>query len=330
MAKLRHDSAELARNRARRSREVRRAAGLDRARRRGRPDPTARSADWLDLGIRASGPIPDRRGSAPGGPPVQPARRLAGLRAEGPVAGAAEGAGGLVESGRRPEPRRRGRLVAPPVAAAVRLAASPPPCPPTPGPTAPWRSSGPTGRPGATWWRSTTASRATGPRSRSPRGARPGSGRPGTRPPPGARSAGPGRRTGPRGPSPTASSGRTGSGRGRVDPDRGPAPRAEALALLGQQDDGAGPASEVRLALPDGIEATPVEGSRALLLSAGRGKPTARLIPLGLPAARLPDRPGLDRRRRARGGRPPGRRGAAAMAPGPGLPGASPRRSGGP
>ena len=56
------------------------------------------------------------------------------------------------------------------------------------------------------------------------------------------------------------------------------------MALLAQQTDGAPSVDEVRLALPDGIEATIVEGSRAVLLSAGRGKPTARLIPLGLPA----------------------------------------------
>ena len=59
--------------------------------------------------------------------------------------------------------------------------------------------------------------------------------------------------------------------------------RGRGLAILGQQDEGIGPTSEVRLALPDGIEATPAQGSRSLVLSAGRGKPTARLIPLGLP-----------------------------------------------
>ncbi len=64
--------------------------------------------------------------------------------------------------------------------------------------------------------------------------------------------------------------------------------RGRGMALLGQQDDGVGPVTEVRLALPDGIEAFPAEGSRSLLLSAGRGKPTARLIPLGLPTHAYP------------------------------------------
>jgi len=64
--------------------------------------------------------------------------------------------------------------------------------------------------------------------------------------------------------------------------------RGRGLALLAQQDDGPGPAGEVRLALPEGIEATPDAGTRALVLSAGRGRPTARLIPLGLPASNYP------------------------------------------
>ena len=60
--------------------------------------------------------------------------------------------------------------------------------------------------------------------------------------------------------------------------------RGRSMVLLGQQEDGREPTSEVRLALPDGIEASIVAGSRAILLSSGRGKSTARLIPLGLPA----------------------------------------------
>ena len=60
--------------------------------------------------------------------------------------------------------------------------------------------------------------------------------------------------------------------------------RGRSIALLGQQTDGGPPHDEIRLALPDGIESTFVEGSRAILLSSGRGKPSARLIPLGLPA----------------------------------------------
>jgi hypothetical protein len=64
--------------------------------------------------------------------------------------------------------------------------------------------------------------------------------------------------------------------------------RGRGLAILGQQDDGVGPVSEIRLALPDGIVATRAEGSRSMVLSAGRGKPTARLIPLGLPTMDYP------------------------------------------
>jgi hypothetical protein len=60
--------------------------------------------------------------------------------------------------------------------------------------------------------------------------------------------------------------------------------RGRSMALLGQQDDGPGPVSEVRLGLPAGIEASPIAGSRAILLSSGRGQPGARLIPIGLPA----------------------------------------------
>lgn len=60
------------------------------------------------------------------------------------------------------------------------------------------------------------------------------------------------------------------------------------MALLGQQVDGPDRANEVRLSLADGIEASFAEGSRAVLLSSGRGKPTARLMPLGLPAHNRP------------------------------------------
>jgi hypothetical protein len=59
--------------------------------------------------------------------------------------------------------------------------------------------------------------------------------------------------------------------------------RGRSMALVGQQEDG-GDSSEVRFDLGEGIEAVPVEGSRALLLSGGRRQPTARLIPLGLPS----------------------------------------------
>jgi hypothetical protein len=60
--------------------------------------------------------------------------------------------------------------------------------------------------------------------------------------------------------------------------------RGRSLALLGQQTDGGPSDHEMRLALPEGIEPSRVEGSRAVLLSTGRGKPSARLIPLGLPS----------------------------------------------
>jgi hypothetical protein len=60
--------------------------------------------------------------------------------------------------------------------------------------------------------------------------------------------------------------------------------RGRSMALLGQQEEGGEASSEVRFELGDGIEARPIEGSRAILLSAGRGQPTARLIPLGLPS----------------------------------------------
>ena len=60
--------------------------------------------------------------------------------------------------------------------------------------------------------------------------------------------------------------------------------RGRSMALLGQQDDGGSGSSEIRFELGEGVEARSVEGSRAIVLSAGRGQPTARLLPLGLPA----------------------------------------------
>ena len=60
--------------------------------------------------------------------------------------------------------------------------------------------------------------------------------------------------------------------------------RGRSMALLGHQEDGGEPTTEIRLAVPEGIEASVVPGSRSVLLSAGRKKPTARLIPLGLPS----------------------------------------------
>jgi len=45
---------------------------------------------------------------------------------------------------------------------------------------------------------------------------------------------------------------------------------------------------DVNLPGIDGVEATRAEGSRSIVLSAGRGKPTARLIPLGLPTNDFP------------------------------------------
>ncbi len=64
--------------------------------------------------------------------------------------------------------------------------------------------------------------------------------------------------------------------------------RGRSMALIAQQDDGLGPTGEIRLSLPDGIEATPDAETRALVLSAGRGKTSARLVPLGLPALPYP------------------------------------------
>ena len=70
--------------------------------------------------------------------------------------------------------------------------------------------------------------------------------------------------------------------------------RGAGLALLLQTEEGlTGDLGEVRWTLPHGIEARPDPSSRALILSAGRGKPTARLIPPGLPALPGPTDQGL-------------------------------------
>ena len=68
------------------------------------------------------------------------------------------------------------------------------------------------------------------------------------------------------------------------------------LALLMQTEQGVEAATgEVRWTLPAGVEARPDPASRALILSAGRGRPTARLIPLGLPESNYPtDRGSLE------------------------------------
>lgn len=61
------------------------------------------------------------------------------------------------------------------------------------------------------------------------------------------------------------------------------------LALLMQSEAGAGAeVAEVRWALPDGIEARPDPAIRAIILATGPGRPTARLIPLGLPESPYP------------------------------------------
>ncbi len=60
--------------------------------------------------------------------------------------------------------------------------------------------------------------------------------------------------------------------------------RGASLALLLQTEEGVGPGvGEVRWSLPPGITATPDSTLRTLILASGRGKPVARLIPLGLP-----------------------------------------------
>lgn len=60
--------------------------------------------------------------------------------------------------------------------------------------------------------------------------------------------------------------------------------KGRSMALIGEQGDGRHESAEMRLELGAGIEAVQIEGSRALLLTSGPGKPTARLLPLGLPA----------------------------------------------
>ncbi len=61
--------------------------------------------------------------------------------------------------------------------------------------------------------------------------------------------------------------------------------KGQGLALLAQQDEGPGPAIEARFSIPEGIEAIPDPELRSLTLSSGRGRPVARLIPLGLPCS---------------------------------------------
>jgi hypothetical protein len=58
--------------------------------------------------------------------------------------------------------------------------------------------------------------------------------------------------------------------------------RGRSLALIGQQEDGAGSATEIQLTLPSGVEARRAEGLRMVELSIGRDRPRVRLIPLGL------------------------------------------------
>ena len=69
--------------------------------------------------------------------------------------------------------------------------------------------------------------------------------------------------------------------------------RGRGLALLAEQrhGDAARSPSVVRFGLPEGIEPIPIAGSPMLTLSAGRGRPVARAVPIGLPPARLA--PGL-------------------------------------
>ena len=70
--------------------------------------------------------------------------------------------------------------------------------------------------------------------------------------------------------------------------------RGAGLAVLLQTEEGlTSDLGEVRWTLPDGIEARPDLASRALILSAGRGKPSARLIPLDLPQLPGPTDRGL-------------------------------------
>jgi hypothetical protein len=55
------------------------------------------------------------------------------------------------------------------------------------------------------------------------------------------------------------------------------------MALLGQQSEGGDSDPEMRIGLGEGVRASPIQGTCAVQLSVGPGKPTARLIPLGLP-----------------------------------------------
>ena len=71
--------------------------------------------------------------------------------------------------------------------------------------------------------------------------------------------------------------------------------RGAGMALLLQTEEGAGDGvGEARWSLPAGVEARPDPTTRTLILSAGRGRPAARLIPLGLPESPYPtDRGGI-------------------------------------
>jgi hypothetical protein len=66
--------------------------------------------------------------------------------------------------------------------------------------------------------------------------------------------------------------------------------RGRRLALVAEQWDGPGDPGALRLDLAEGVEAGPVAegGSRALALSARRGRASARVIPVGLPALAYP------------------------------------------
>jgi hypothetical protein len=59
--------------------------------------------------------------------------------------------------------------------------------------------------------------------------------------------------------------------------------RGRSLAILGQEVEGPARESEIRLGLASGVSAEFVSGSRAIQLSSGPGKPSSRLLPLGLP-----------------------------------------------
>ena len=65
--------------------------------------------------------------------------------------------------------------------------------------------------------------------------------------------------------------------------------RGRALAILLQTESGvSGPVGEVRWSIPSGVEVESDPSSRALILSSGRGKPKARISPLGLPESNYP------------------------------------------